>query len=85
MEQKRTMGLGLLTSFLGTFCSRALGLLRDMAMTWYWGGSGAAQAAFHLAFSIPNMFRTLFGEGAFTAAFVPAITEKLAHDDREGA
>lgn len=72
-------------SFLGIFGSRIFGLLRDMVMSAYWGGSGAAQAAFHLAFAIPNTFRGLFGEGAFTAAFVPAVTEKLSLDDREGA
>ncbi|MBR0459363.1 MAG: murein biosynthesis integral membrane protein MurJ [Victivallales bacterium] len=84
-DKKRQMGRGMLTNFLGIFCSRILGLARDVVMTWYWGGSGAAQAAFHLAFSIPNLFRTLFGEGAFTAAFVPAISEKLEQDDRAGA
>ncbi len=75
----------MLGSFLGIFGSRVAGLARDLAMTHYWGGSGAAQAAFHVAFSIPNLFRNLFGEGAFTAAFLPAVAGKLEKDGKEGA
>lgn len=82
---RSSMGRSMVVNFLGIFCSRVFGLARDMMMTWYWGGSGAAQAAFHLAFSIPNMFRSLFGEGAFTAAFVPAVSSKLEEGDRQGA
>ncbi len=75
----------MLGSFLGIFGSRVAGLARDLAMTHYWGGSGAAQAAFHVAFSIPNLFRNLFGEGAFTAAFLPAVAGKLEKDGKESA
>ncbi len=75
----------MLGSFLGIFGSRVAGLARDLAMTHYWGGSGAAQAAFHVAFSIPNLFRNLFGEGAFTAAFLPAVAGKLEKDGKEDA
>ena len=76
-ERKRNPVRDMLLNFMGIFGSRASGLLRDIAMSHYWGGSGSAQAAFHLAFSIPNLFRTLFGEGAFTAAFLPAVAGKL--------
>ncbi|MBR6371796.1 MAG: murein biosynthesis integral membrane protein MurJ [Victivallales bacterium] len=79
------LALSMLLSGAGIFCSRIFGLLRDVVMTWYWGGSGAAQAAFHLAFSIPNMFRMLFGEGAFTAAFVPSLAGKLETGSRDEA
>jgi len=75
----------MLGSFLGIFGSRVAGLARDLAMTHYWGGSGAEQAAFHVAFSIPNLFRNLFGEGAFTAAFLPAVAGKLEKDGKESA
>ena len=75
----------MLGSFIGIFGSRVAGLARDLAMTHYWGGSGAAQAAFHVAFSIPNLFRNLFGEGAFTAAFLPAVASKLEKDGKESA
>ncbi|MBQ6470357.1 MAG: murein biosynthesis integral membrane protein MurJ [Victivallales bacterium] len=75
----------MLASFCGIFLSRVFGLLRDILFARFWGGTGTSQAAFNLAFSIPNMFRGLFGEGAFTAAFVPAISQKLEAGDREGA
>ena len=84
-HSSRRMGRSMLVNAAGIFTSRIFGLLRDVVMTWYWGGSGAAQAAFHLAFSIPNMFRLLFGEGAFTAAFVPALAGKLESQTREEA
>ena len=69
----------------GVLVSRLSGVLRDVVIAGYWGGSGAAQAAYHLAFKVPNMFRALFGEGAFSSAMVPAISEKLAQGDRDGA
>ncbi len=84
-HSSRRMGFSMLVNIAGILCSRVFGLVRDMVMTWYWGGSGAAQAAFHLAFSIPNMFRMLFGEGAFTAAFVPILAGKLEKGTKEEA
>lgn len=62
----------------GIFGSRLSGLLRDIIMAAYWGGTGVMQAAFQVAFAIPNMLRALFGEGAFTAAFVPMLSAKIA-------
>ena len=82
---KENLSRSAVASFLGIFGSRISGLARDMVMSAYWGGSGVQQAAFLLAVAIPNTFRSLFGEGAFTAAFVPAVTEKLTQEDREGA
>lgn len=57
-----------------TFLSRILGLLRDMLGAYVFGTS-AAMDAFVLAFTIPNLFRALFGEGALSAAFIPIYTE----------
>jgi len=62
--------------------SRALGLIRDMAMAAFFGSSRAMDA-FVVAFTIPNLFRSLFGEGALTSAFVPIFTEELQKQDRE--
>ena len=73
------------SSSVGILASRVTGMLRDIAMTHYWGGTGAAQAAFYTAFFLPNLFRSLFGEGAFTAAFLPSIASKLEQEDKEGA
>ncbi|MDQ0291207.1 murein biosynthesis integral membrane protein MurJ [Oligosphaera ethanolica] len=66
------------TTSAGIFGSRITGLLRDIVMAGYWGGTGVMQAAFQVAFAIPNMLRSLFGEGAFTAAFVPMLSAKSA-------
>ncbi len=55
-----------------TMASRVLGLVREMLQSRLIG-AGTEQAAFTLAFAIPNMARKLFGEGALTAAFVPVF------------
>ena len=55
-----------------TMLSRVLGLAREMLQSRLIG-AGIEQAAFTLAFAIPNMARKLFGEGALTAAFVPVF------------
>ena len=57
-----------------TFLSRISGLIRDIAFANYLG-SGAAADAFFVAFRIPNLFRRVFGEGAFSLAFVPVFSE----------
>lgn len=54
-----------------TFFSRVLGLVRDMVTTAFL--SAFYTDALFLAWTIPNMFRKLFGEGALSAAFIPAF------------
>ncbi|MBV1879791.1 MAG: murein biosynthesis integral membrane protein MurJ [Pseudomonadales bacterium] len=62
---------------LMTLLSRVLGVVRDMVIAALFGSS-AASDAFFLAFRIPNFFRRLFGEGAFSQAFVPVLSEYKA-------
>jgi putative peptidoglycan lipid II flippase len=62
-----------------TFLSRVTGLARDAALSRVFGVS-ALTDAFWFAFLIPNLFRRLFGEGALSAAFLPAYTQ-LDRDD----
>jgi putative peptidoglycan lipid II flippase len=57
-----------------TFLSRLTGLARDIAFS-SWFGAGVVMDAFVVAFRIPNLLRRLFGEGAFSQAFVPVISE----------
>ena len=57
-----------------TLVSRVLGLIRDMLIA-YLFGAGPAAEAFVVAFRIPNLFRRLFAEGAFSQAFVPVLSE----------
>ena len=67
-----------------TGLSRVMGLAREM-LTSRLMGSGMEQSAFVFAFTIPNLFRKLFGEGALTAAFVPVFKQRLVDGDEEGA
>ena len=59
-----------------TMVSRGAGFARDMMMAAYLG-SGPVAEAFFVAFSLPNMFRRFFAEGAFNMAFVPMFAKKL--------
>ncbi len=59
-----------------TLVSRITGLVRDMVFAGLIGaGAGVAADAFYVAFRIPNFLRRIFGEGAFSQAFVPVFTE----------
>ena len=60
------------TVSLLTLASRITGLVRDVLMTSVFGVS-ALTDAFHVAFRIPNLFRRVLGEGAFSQAFVPVL------------
>ena len=59
-----------------TLLSRGAGFARDMMMAAYLG-AGPVADAFNVAFSLPNMFRRFFAEGAFNMAFVPMFSKKL--------
>ena len=59
-----------------TLVSRFAGLLRDLIMAAYLG-TGIIAEAFQAAFSLPNLFRRFFAEGAFNLAFIPLYTKKL--------
>jgi putative peptidoglycan lipid II flippase len=61
-----------------TLISRIGGLLRDLIMAAYLG-TGVIAEAFQAAFSLPNLFRRFFAEGAFNLAFVPLYTKKLTN------
>ena len=65
-----------------TLISRVLGLARDTAIAAMFGAS-AATDAFFVAFKIPNLFRRLFAEGAFSQAFVPVLAGHKTKDNPE--
>jgi putative peptidoglycan lipid II flippase len=67
-----------------TLISRLLGFGRDMLLAAMLG-AGPAADAFVVAFKLPNLFRRLFAEGAFSAAFVPMFARKLAGEGKEAA
>lgn len=67
-----------------TAVSRVFGFARDMMLARVLG-AGLAADAFQLAFVLPNTFRRLFAEGAFSVAFVPMYTRALASEGGEEA
>jgi len=67
-----------------TLVSRITGFFRDMVLANYLG-AGLVSDAFFVAFKLPNLFRSLFAEGAFNSAFVPIFSQKLVADGKEQA
>src|ERR1700690_535746 len=66
-----------------TLTSRVLGMVREMVY-YSFMGTGWVNDAFQYAFTIPNLFRRLLGEGALTAAFIPVFKEKEKfHGEKE--
>ncbi|HVI99038.1 MAG TPA: murein biosynthesis integral membrane protein MurJ [Sphingomonas sp.] len=67
-----------------TLVSRVLALGRDTLQATY-VGAGFASDAFFVAFRLPNMFRALFAEGAFSAAFIPMFNRKVTEGGETAA
>ena len=65
-----------------TMVSRVTGFLRDMVIANFLG-AGNVSDAFLVSFKLPNLFRSLFAEGAFTSAFVPLFSSKLVASGRD--
>src|SRR5262245_20010135 len=63
-----------------TFLSRLVGLLREMIAYRYFGDTGV-WAAWKVAFTVPNLFRKLLGEGALSAAFVPLYAQAVERNE----
>ena len=66
-----------------TLISRLFGFARDMLISRLLGGTALGDA-WQIAFQLPNIFRRLFAEGAFSAAFVPLFNRKLAQNGESG-
>lgn len=80
------MSLGRAVATVGSFTllSRLVGFARDVVLSAMLG-SGAMADAFFVAFKLPNLFRRLFAEGAFSAAFVPLFSRELQDNGRAEA
>lgn len=80
------MSLGRAIATVGgfTLLSRFVGFIRDIVLSAFLGSSAMADA-FFVAFKLPNFFRRLFAEGAFSAAFVPLFARELQGHGRERA
>ena len=86
MRNRYTHAVSLLKSAstvsLWTLASRVTGLIRELLIASAFGAS-ALTDAFNVAFRIPNLFRRLFAEGAFSQAFVPVLAASKAQHGEE--
>ncbi len=80
MSQPNRLMRGFATVGLWTLLSRIFGFVRDVLIAGFLG-SGPVAEAFLIAFSLPNMFRRFFAEGAFNMAFVPMFSKKVESGD----
>ena len=81
-SQKNKTSLKTLVVSFWTLISRIFGVLRDIATT-YILGAGVAHDVFVVMLKIPNLFRRLVAEGAFSQAFIPVFTEYKNNQSRE--
>ena len=81
-ERKMTRAAGVNSVF--TAQSRVFGLVRDMLMANYFG-TGFCYSAFVTAFTLPNLLRRLFGEGALASVFVPQFAHVIQKEGKEEA
>ncbi len=77
-----SLGRSFLTVGGMTMISRVLGMVREIMIAATLGATDAADA-FYAAFRLPNLFRRIFGEGAFNLAFVPLFTKSLEDGDAQ--
>ena len=75
MSQKIVRSTSVVAGF--TFLSRISGFIRDIIFASIFGAGGMFDA-FVIAFKLPNFLRRLFGEGAFSQAFIPILAEQRA-------
>jgi len=80
MIRKISLASGFFTVGVWTLASKVLGFVRDIMIASALGSGPVAQA-FLIAFSLPNMFRRFFAEGAFNTAFVPMFSKKIEAGD----
>ena len=71
---------GFFTVGVWTLLSRVLGFVRDIMIAAFLG-TGPVAEAFLVAFSLPNLFRRFFAEGAFNMAFIPMFSKKLEGEE----
>ena len=81
-SQKTNTSLKTLVVSFWTFISRIFGVLRDIATT-YILGAGVSHDVFVVMLKIPNLFRRLVAEGAFSQAFIPVFTEYKNNQSKE--
>ncbi|MBW6514108.1 MAG: murein biosynthesis integral membrane protein MurJ [Candidatus Syntrophosphaera sp.] len=78
-EKKLAKNISIMS--VAIFLSRIMGLVRDQVMAFCFGTT-FLNDAFVVGFRIPNLLRSLFGEGALSASFVPIYNELGVHEDK---
>ena len=81
--QRRLFGY-LSHQFAGTMTSRAMGFVRELVTSFYFGVSSAADA-FVVALTIPTLFRDVLGEDVVERSFMPGVREELARKNYDRA
>lgn len=81
-HKKVTRAAGVNSS--ATSLSRILGLIRDATLSYFFGTTGV-NSSFLFAFSIPNLLRKLFGEGAMASSFVPLFADEIHNNGQDNA
>ena len=74
MSQKSRLLKSIFTNSLGILISRITGFIRDL-MTASILGANVYSEIFFIAFKFPNLFRSIFADGAFTQAFIPSYAK----------
>lgn len=72
--KNKSFFLSFFTNSMGILVSRILGFIRDL-LTAYVLGASIYSDIFFIAFKLPNLFRRIFAEGAFSQAFLPSFTK----------
>lgn len=78
-SDKKSITMGALTQAFFTFLSRVFGMVRDVMVSHIFG-AGAITDAYLVAYTIPNVSRQFFAEGAFSTAFVPIYVSTKEED-----
>ncbi|HPS37987.1 MAG TPA: murein biosynthesis integral membrane protein MurJ [Candidatus Cloacimonadota bacterium] len=78
----RKLAKNIATMSIAVFLSRILGLVRDQVMAYFFGTTWLNDA-FNVAYTIPNLLRRLFGEGALSTAFVPIYNDIGAKEGKK--
>ena len=74
MSQKNRLLKSIFTNSSGILISRITGFIRDL-MTASILGANVYSDIFFIAFKFPNLFRSIFADGAFTQAFIPSYAK----------
>ena len=83
-QERTSITIGAMVQAIYTLLSRVFGMVREVMISHIFGATGTTDA-FFIAFTIPNVLRQFFGEGAFSVAFVPVYISTKEKEGEEAA